>query len=194
LVADLPVEEVLHPENRGYGAALLSGYRWILDRETGPASVVVSLDADGTHGPEYILSLVSKVREGWDIVTASYTMAGGAVTGVPLYRALLSRMVNGLFWLFCRVPGAYTYSNGFRAYRLGALQRAEERFGKSLIEETGFAGGAELFLRAAACGGRAAEVPFVLRYERRGKNSKIRFIPTILGYLRLIARARSWRC
>lgn len=194
LLADLarrgPVHEVLHPINRGYGAALGSGYGWVLNQPGGPDDVIVSLDADGTHGPEFIPALVQRLRAGYDIVTASYDMPGGSVTGVPPYRRLLSRSVNGLFRVLCAVPGARTYSNGFRVYRRSIVEAVASRFGGRLIEDAGFAGGAELFLKAAAAGGRAAEAPFDLHYERRGKDSKIRFAPTILGYLRLIRRAR----
>ena len=44
-------EVVVHPENRGKGAAIKSGLRYWLDRE---AEFVLLLDADGQHLPEEI--------------------------------------------------------------------------------------------------------------------------------------------
>lgn len=187
----MPVREVKHEKNRGYGAALGTGFHDLIRENHAPDSIVISLDADGTHDAEYIPAMIAKIRDGWDVVTASYTMPGGAVAGVPRYRAILSSGVNVLFRILCPVPGARTYSNGFRAYRMKILDEAAARYSGRLIEESGFSGGAELFLKAAACGARVAEIPFTLHYERRGKDSKIRFLPTIRGYLKLIFRFKS---
>jgi dolichol-phosphate mannosyltransferase len=187
---EMTVHEVNHETNLGYGAALRSGYLYVLAQNASFDSIIVSLDSDGTHGPEFVPRLLEKIRAGFDMVTASYTMEGGSCTGIPPQRAFFSKVVNWLFKVVSSVPDARTYTNGFRAYRLEILRKVHHRFGEKLIEEPGFAGGTELFLKAAACGGRAGEVPFDHHYERRGKDSKIRIIPTILGYLKLMARAR----
>jgi dolichol-phosphate mannosyltransferase len=189
----IPLHEVKHLTNLGYGAALRSGYLYVLGQNASFDSIVVSLDADGTHGPEFVPRLLEKIRDGYDVVTASYTTEGGSYTAIPAQRIFLSRVVNWLFRIFCPVHSARTYTNGFRAYRLEILRKIDHKFGERLIEETGFAGGTELFLKASACGGRVGEVPFDHHYERRGKDSKIRIIPTILGYLKLMLRARRFK-
>ena len=40
--------------------------------------VIVRLDCDDTHEPEYIPSIVEKVRSGYDVVIASRFARGGA--------------------------------------------------------------------------------------------------------------------
>lgn len=184
-----PVKIISHPKNRGYGAALLSGYVWAIQNAQA-TDIVASLDADNTHQPSYISELVAKIEAGFDVVTASYAMAGGRAEGVPFLRRLMSLAANTLFRLFLPIQGARCYTNGFRAYRASALQAAYQRYGARLIENTGFPGGTELFVKVCRLGACAAEVPFTLYYQNRGKASKIRFGNTILGYLNLIQKLR----
>src|SRR5207302_7628146 len=91
---EMPVHEVKHPTNLGYGAALRSGYLYVLGQDASSDSIIVSLDADGTHGPAFIPRLLEKIRGGCDMVTASYAMEGGSGTGIPTQRRFLSRLVN----------------------------------------------------------------------------------------------------
>ena len=73
---------------------------------------------------------------------------------------------------------------------VSAMQRAYQRYGDRVIEESGFPGGAEFFLKLAGMGGRLTEIPFDLHYEQRGGGSKIHFIPTIRRYLNLLLKNR----
>jgi dolichol-phosphate mannosyltransferase len=182
-----PIETLRHEKNQGYGAAVKTGMVWVATHAQ-PQDIVVSLDSDNTHPPTYIPLLLDKIEQGFDVVTASYAMPGGQAIGVPLLRRALSVAVNWLFALRFRIPGIRTYTNGFRAYRVQALQQLYQRYGNHLIEATGFPGGTELFLKVCQEGNRAGEVPFTLHYENRGTQSKIRLLPTIRGYLQLLAR------
>lgn len=68
-------EVVSHPENRGYGAALVTGYRHALARGHGR---IVQLDADGQHDPSDIVSLLEPIERGEaDIVFGSRMLPGG---------------------------------------------------------------------------------------------------------------------
>jgi dolichol-phosphate mannosyltransferase len=191
LSARWPVHELRHSVNQGYAAALRTAYLHILDVSQNPDDLALAMDADGTQGPDYLPALQTALQNGLDAVTASYEMPGGSVSGVPPIRRLFSRVVNGMFRLAQPFPGIQTYTNGFRGYRVSALRRVQHQFGPRLIDENGFAGGTELFLKVAQSGGRLGEVPFALHYEHRGGDSKIRVLPTIRGYLKLISRARS---
>jgi dolichol-phosphate mannosyltransferase len=184
-----PMQLLRHDRNRGYGAALKTGLLWVSPIAQS-SDIVITLDADNTHSPVYLPALVGKIVEGFDVVTASYWMTGGRMNGVPLKRRLMSRMVNVLFRVLVPIKGTRCFTNGFRAYRMAALQSAFQRYGDRLIEYTGFPGGAELFLKVATSGAKTAEIPFVLHYENRGSASKIRVFETIWGYLRLLMNAR----
>jgi len=189
---DYAVQTLSHEVNRGYGASLRTGYLWIV-RQARPDEAALSLDADRTHSPAYFASMLDKLSEGFDVVTASYMTAGGRVFGVPLRRRIMSQGANVLFRCAARIDGTHAYTNGFRVYRISALQAAFGRYGDRLIEETGFAGGTELLLKVCAGGARTAEVPFDLHYENRGADSKIHIRRTIQGYLSVLRRMRDWK-
>ena len=179
-----PVVCLRHPRNEGYGAALKTGFRWVLEQGSN-ADFAISLDADQTHLPEYIPEIMVKLTQGFDVVTASYSMPGARAVGVPPMRRLMSAAANSLLRLRYRIPGAQTYTNGYRGYRVEALRKAYARYGDDWMTAKNFSGGAELFINVCRCGARAGEIPFTLHYENRGRESKINIPRTVLAYLRL---------
>jgi dolichol-phosphate mannosyltransferase len=185
LSKDHPLHILHHPVNRGYGAAIASGVAWAVQNAR-PEDVVITMDADNTHSPSYILPLIQKLDEGNGVVTASYTISGGHAYGVPWKRRVMSFGANFLLGMRFHLPGVSTYTNGFRAFRLKALQEAYRRHGDRLVELRHFAGGTELFVKVVQCGVRAGEIPFDLHYERRGTDTKIHIPRTIQGYLKLL--------
>ena len=179
------IQELRHEKNQGYGAALRTGFLWAAEHAA-DANAVVTLDADNTHDPVYIPTMIEALEQGFSVVTASYTMKGGHATGVPLARRLMSVVLNKLFARAVPLPGVKTYTNGFRAYRPQVVRRVREKYAEAIIEETGFPGGVEFFLKAMGVGGAATEIPFDLHYEERGADSKIHLWATIRKYLRLL--------
>ena len=71
-----------HPINRGYGAALVSGYAYALGRGY---RTVVQLDGDGQHDPAQVPRLVQRLAEGdADMVLGSRMLSGGGhVSSLP---------------------------------------------------------------------------------------------------------------
>lgn len=73
-------EIITHVYNMGYGAALLSGYKYAVRRRY---KYVIQIDADGQHDPCNIFSLYERMRgmnengEGPDIVLGSRFLEGG---------------------------------------------------------------------------------------------------------------------
>ena len=65
----MPIEIIQHKINRGLGESS----RDLFERASEIAhsgDVIVRLDCDDTHEPEFIPSIVSKVRSGYDVVIA----------------------------------------------------------------------------------------------------------------------------
>ena len=84
-----------------------------------------------------------------------------------------------------------------RAHRLVVLPRlprgdparaATRRHGRSFIRERGFACKAEILVKLDRLGARVEEVPVDLDASRREGESKMRVLPTMGGYARLMAR------
>jgi dolichol-phosphate mannosyltransferase len=134
--------------------------------------------------------MLEKLSEGNDVVIASRYAPGGREVGLSLLRSVLSRGASLTLRLFLPVEGARDYSCGFRAYSGAALARAFEAHGDDLITESGFVASAEVLLKLAYLPSRVAEVPLVLRYDRKGGASKMNISATIRRYLRLITAGR----
>lgn len=92
---------VTHVYNMGYGAALLSGYKYALRRRY---RYVIQIDADGQHDPCNILPIYQRLRsaDGPDIVLGSRFLEGGRSFPIsPLKKAaiaafrVLIRLVTG---------------------------------------------------------------------------------------------------
>ena len=74
---------------------------------------------------------------------------------------------------------------------MSALRAASDRYGSTLIEEEGFACAAELLAKLSRMGMRVEEVPVRLDWTRRAGKSKMPVAATVLGYWRMLLRARA---
>jgi dolichol-phosphate mannosyltransferase len=186
---DMPVDLIQHQRNLGLAAALRTGLTTALSGAR-PDEVVVTMDADNTHPPELIPSLLGQLDTGLDVVIASRYRRGARISGVPANRNALSFGARLLFQLAFPIPGVRDYTCGYRAYRVSALQDAMEHFGDRFITEEGFSSMAEILLRLRYRGALMGEVPLELNYHQRGGQSKMRVARTVGQTLGLILRQR----
>ncbi|MEZ5098340.1 MAG: hypothetical protein R3C15_00700 [Thermoleophilia bacterium] len=88
---------------------------------------------------------------------------------------------------------ARTVSSFFRVYRASALRAAFDRYGDDLVRERGFACKAELLAKLTSTGATVDEVPVDLDGSQRVGVSKMRLLPALAGYGRLVVRAQLLR-
>jgi len=184
--AELPIVRVDHEKNLGLGPAIKTGFRRAVERSRAPDDVVVCMDADDTHDPEYIPEMAKRIADGADIVICSRYRRGSRQIGVPVGRRLLSFGARIVFAVALRLPGVRDYTCGFRAYRAALIRKGLGRYGDKLIERSGFACTDELLVRLAPMAQRIEEIPFVLHYDRKRGRSKLPLLRTIAATLRLI--------
>jgi len=79
-------------------------------------------------------------------------------------------------------------SSFFRVYRASVLQRGYQAYGEDLIQERGFACKAEILIKLSRMGITVAEVPVTLDWSKREGESKMKVLPTMGGYARMMAR------
>lgn len=115
IAAAIPgVELIRHPHNKGYGAALKTGF------DRADSELVGFLDADGTYPPEYFPQLCSAVMQGADLVIG--TRMAGADSRMPLTR----RVGNVFFARLLSLVGRQTVTDsasGMRVFRRSVLER-----------------------------------------------------------------------
>jgi dolichol-phosphate mannosyltransferase len=155
---------VLHRTNKeGLGAAYLAGFDWALERGY---DVLVEMDADGSHQPEQLPSLLAALA-GADVALGSRWVPGGSVVNWPMHRKALSRGGNLYVRLFLGMPVGDA-TGGFRAYRASALRTLDLQDVNSL----GYCFQVDLVWRAIRAGLDVVEVPITF-VERTIGDSKM---------------------
>src|SRR5215510_10131119 len=135
--ADLLVVDDNSPDGTG-GRAYVAGFTWALERGY---DVIVQMDADGSHRPEDLPSLLAALS-GADAVIGSRYVPGGTVVNWPKSRDFLSRGAN----LYNRLMLGFSVKDatgGFRAYRAATLRRLD----LSNIESAGYCFQIDMTLR-----------------------------------------------
>jgi dolichol-phosphate mannosyltransferase len=184
----MPVTVLRRPRNGGLGAAMATGLDHVRSN-FGPEFALVTMDGDNTQDPGLIPSMVDRIDRGADLVVASRFIAGGAMVGVPWERRVLSGGARLLFGRLLGVRGVRDCTCGYRAYRMALVHGMARRF-RPLVRAHGFAVMTELLAKAAAEGARCEEVPLVLRYDLKPGRSKLRLLPTLAEYGRILLLAR----
>lgn len=190
--AKIPLEVVRHQVNMGLAQTLRDGLRRAAD-DASADDVIITMDADNTHEPNHIASMLERLAEGYDVVIASRYEPGGQEIGLSFQRHVLSRTANLLLKIFFPTRGVRDFTCGYRAYRADVLKRAWQVYGDRLIEATTFAAMAEVLLKLRLLGIRASEVPLVLRYDQKRGSSKMRVGRTMANYAYMVWRVRRAR-
>ncbi|MGL4305745.1 MAG: polyprenol monophosphomannose synthase [Mycobacteriaceae bacterium] len=155
--------QVMHrTEKAGLGAAYLAGFAWGLQRDY---TVIVEMDADGSHAPEQLHRLLEKINDGADVVLGSRYVPGGTVVNWPKYREFISRGGNIYSRLALGVK-VKDITGGYRAYRREVL----EKLTAESVESHGYCFQVDLAWRAIQNGFLLVEVPITFTEREIGES------------------------
>jgi dolichol-phosphate mannosyltransferase len=145
---------IMQPENRGYGATLLRGFKEVCDADY---DFVITMDSDGQHRPDWIPTFFEVVKK-WDVVSGSRYCAemDGNGTAPQDRRAInvrITQVINTITGFdltdsFC----------GFKAYRVDALRKLR-------LTDTGYAMPLQFWIQAKYFGLRVTELPVSRIYD-----------------------------
>ncbi len=188
--AELRVEVVRHERNRGLHGALDSGFRAAIARAQ-PRDWILTMDADDTHPPSLIVSMLAKAKAtGATVVIASRFQPGAEWFGLSWDRVLFSRTVSWMFRIAWPMPNVRDYTCGYRLYRAELLKTAYQKWGDGFVNEPSFACMPDVLWKVSRFSPVFAEVPLSLHYDRKPGESKMNVGRTIRRTLALIAKRR----
>jgi dolichol-phosphate mannosyltransferase len=184
LAADDDDLEVLHrPGKEGLGPAYVAGFRRAL---AGGARLVVQMDADLSHDPADIPTLLAAADDA-DLVIGSRYVNGGSVADWGPLRRTISRggsaYARGVLGVEIR-----DLTGGFKAIRREVLEAIE----LGSISSLGYAFQVEITYRAIRAGFRVVEVPITFRDRRVGQSKMTGgiVVEAALGVPRMRMRGR----
>lgn len=148
-VSDPSVHLLARPGKQGLGVAYRDGYDWGLERDY---DVFVQMDADGSHLPEQLPSLLAAL-DGADLVLGSRWVPAGSVANWPWRREALSRAGNLYTRLLLGLP-VRDVTGGYRVLR----RRTVELVSLDDVASAGYCFQVDVVRRALRAGCRVVEV------------------------------------
>ena len=162
----------------GLGAAYRAGFAWGIEHDY---DVLVEMDADGSHRPQDLPSLITAVTNGADLAIGSRYVSGGVIPKWSLGRRLLSRGGN-LYASLMLGLGVNDATAGFRAYRASLLQRIDFQS----LKAGGYGFQIEGAWKAVRSGASVTEVPITFEDRVAGESKMSKAI--VVEALRLVTR------
>ena len=152
---------VVPVQRKGYGSALIGG----IDAAHG--RLVVMGDADASYDFASIAPLISKLREGYDLVVGNRFLGGIQPGAMPWsHRWLGNPGLTRISRIFFNAPVGDTHC-GLRAFTKDAYQRMR-------LRATGMEFASEMVIKASLKGMRITEVPVVLHPDGRSRPPHLR--------------------
>jgi len=148
-----------HRVNRGYGGAITTGVKHARGK------VIVTMDSDGQHKAEDILSLIRPVFEGEADYTIGSRYLGSNHYDLPLVTRLGEALVEKFIYIMFNIT-VMNNQNGFRAFNKKTVPLFPE------TKYTGFTFATEIILKLILNNFKIKECPIKV-YHRQFGSSKI---------------------
>jgi dolichol-phosphate mannosyltransferase len=152
------------PSKLGLGSAYILGFVWGIKKGY---SSVIQMDADFSHKPSYIPTMLDTLKTCDVVIGSRYTHSGGVDSSWSLFRKLLSRFGN---WYARSILHLHTrdVTAGFKCFKTSALQQIDLQ----RIVTDGYAFQIEVALACEKVGLSIKEIPIIF-YDRISGVSKM---------------------
>lgn len=169
MAAAQPRLHVMHRAGKlGLGTAYIEGFQWGLARDY---DYLFEMDADGSHDPRYLPTMLALAEDGADVVVGSRYVPGGGTVNWGLGRRIISRG-GGLYARTVLGVDVRDLTAGFICWRRSALEAID----LGTITSNGYSFQIEMKYRALQRGLRLVETPIVFEDRRVGQSKMSRAI------------------
>lgn len=163
LAAEQDRVHVLHRSGlRGLGRAYVDGFRWALERGF---DRIIQMDADFSHSPDYIPTMLAKANEYEVIIGSRYVPGGGHDRAWEAGRVLLSAWAN----IYARsILGLKVHdaTAGYKCWTRAALERLQ----LDRVRSNGYVFQVEMAYLCQRLGLRVLEIPIYFEDRRIGQS------------------------
>ncbi len=136
--------------------------------------IILNMEGDNSHNPDYIPQFVERINQGADIVIGSRYIKGAKIINWPLKRMLISKLAN-IVARMTSGANARDLNSGYRAF-------TKEIFEKLKIQSSRFSYNMEFACEASNRGFRIEEVPIIFVHRING-TSKMRIGHECMGFI-----------
>jgi dolichol-phosphate mannosyltransferase len=157
---DSSVHVIHRPAKMGLGTSYVEAFNYVRKHNY---DYLIIMDADFTHDPSYIPSLIAQ-KDRADIVIGSRYASGGKMEGWNKIRLPFTYFWRGMIKHGLGLP--YDSTGAFRLYHVSILK--PEIYTK--LTSKGFSFGMEALYRFKQNGARIVEVPILARQRQEGKS------------------------
>lgn len=185
IAASEPRIHVMHRAGKlGLGTAYVQGFTWGMERGF---DFLFEMDADGSHDPKYLPTMLALAEDGADVVVGSRYVPGGGTVNWGIGRKIISRG-GGLYARTVLGVDTRDLTAGFMCWRRTAL----EAINLASVTSNGYSFQIEMKYRALNQGLRLVETPIVFEDRRVGqsKMSKAIFVEAMAKVWKLRALRR----
>lgn len=176
-----PVQILKRPGKLGLGSAYIQGFRYAINQG---AKIVMEMDADFSHDPKDVPSLIKEVCENnYDVSIGSRKINGGGVVGWNFRRKFMSDMAMSFSRFFLGLK-TKDVTAGFRCYNTKIFERID----LDKIHSNGYAFQEEMIYKIEKNEYSIKEVPVIFVDRKLGK-SKLG-IKDIIGFFLVMIRLR----
>jgi len=148
-------------EKEGLGRAYIAGFHWGIEKSF---EAMVEMDADFSHRPEDLVSLVKALADN-DFVVGSRYVKNGGTKNWGLMRKIISRG-GGLYSRLILGFPLNDWTGGFNAWKKETLQKIHIES----VRSNGYSFQIELKYTVLKSGCRGLEVPILFEDRRVGKS------------------------
>ena len=122
--------------------------------------IIISMEGDNTHNPEYIPKFLQEMEKGADLVIGSRYLKGSKIINWPLKRRIISKVANFISRFFAGTQ-ITDVTNGYRAF-------TKKLFNRLKIDSSGYPYNMEFACEAYSKGFKISEIPIVFIDREKG--------------------------
>lgn len=163
------IHVLLRTKKEGLGAAYLTGMHHAFGQLK--ADVILVMDADLSHNPNYIPAFLEKLKDGCDFVVGSRYIRGGDIAkGWAPHRKLLSVFGNIIVPLMLGTRALSDWTSGYRAIHRRIFRKVAPHISKNKRELRGYTFNIAFAYHTVVAGFRVGEVPIKFIDRSSGKS------------------------